>query len=447
MSLDDQLRQRLQARAAAVRAEPDLGGLTRRIRSRERRAARVDRLAVTGAAIVLAGSLGGLVGSLVTARPGASSTVSPTRGTNVLGGAEKPHGSVTGPGHDRRADHSAQTVVSETLASGVSVRATAQALGSPVEVNGAWGSFSICANGEVVTTTVGSGSSFGGGTGVSGLLDLGSGGLEVVASGTVPVASGGSVWWLTLAVGSSVSKVAAEDSSGSIVTTQPSNGLAVVAAATTSSQSWVSAVAETAGGQSLSSMQVLLGDGSKVVDAPSVQSTGATTTLTLGGSRSGTAVRCSVLTMPPAPSSASASQPASPALAAASVIGSFERAFSPDLWQGYASNLAAVANATALGTGAGPAAASSSNLSPLSQAAHSSSGLPVQVRQVTFVSASQAEVVYRLSDGIWRVGSAVLGQGETWRVALGTYCAAVRAGAGVIAPASVASACKAASGR
>ena len=424
MSVDEELTRQLRARAALVRSEPDLAELSRRIRLQERRAVRRERLAVAGAAVVLAGSLGGLVGSLVSSRRVAQPSERLAGGTAVLG---------PGPAHASRAAHRTPTLqpprllVSETLAGGLAVRVTVQPLGSPVEVDGAWGSFSICGTGQIVTTTVGSGSSVGSGTGVTGLVALGSGGIEVVSSGSVPMTSGGGIWWVVLAVGSSVARVAAEGASGGIVATRPVQGLAVLASTSASSESWVSTVAEAADGQSLSSMQVLLGDGLRFVNAPS-SSTG----------------RCSELATPQVASSASASQPASPALAASSVIGSFEQAFSPDLLQGYASNLAAVVDGAELEAEAS-ASAESGSFGPLS-VPRAPDGPPVLVRQVTFVSAGAAEVIYRLSDGIWRVGSAALGSDGTWRVTRATYCAAVRAGAPLVVPDSVTAACGSAGG-
>lgn len=421
MNLEEELRRQLRAQAAGVRAEPDLDRLGTLIHRAELRAARRGRLAVTLAAVLAAASLGTLAGTLLSRPVALHPTITPTAGKGGLGGGttRPPARHVTAPAPPR-------TIVSEQLAGGVSVTATLQPLGYPVGIESASGAFSSCAHGDLVTTSVGGGSSLGVGTGVSGLLPLGPGGLEVLSSGTVPTPTG-DLWWLTVAVGSDVSRLAAEGGSG-IVTATPSSGIAVLAGTGASAGASVSAVGEDASGRSLMALQVLLGAGPKVVGQA-----GATPAGVRGG-----AAGCSPVRL--AATSSAAGQPPLPALAAEGIIVAYERAFSPDPWQGYASNLAAVADAAKLGY-----VASSSDGAVTTAPAHAAppaaGGMAVSVRQVVFQSPRSAQVVYELSDGIWRVGTVRLGGDGTWRVSLDSYCAAVSSGAVLSVPASVAGAC------
>ena len=276
---------------------------------------------------------------------------------------------------------------------GVSALATVQSLPSPVAVMTRWSPEVSCSFADLVTTTVGRSGAFAGGAGVVGLPPLAPAGLEAVDSGVLPTATGAEVWWLTVATGSSVARVAAQGPGGQVVTATPSDGVALLAgveATGVAGQRDISAVAEGSQGASLSSLGVLIGSGPKVVgeQAPSVASRAI-------GGRS-----CDVLRLPPVASSAVASQPADVRLAAAAVVTAYEEAFvAPP----------------------GPSIASAGS--------ELAAGLPgVTVKEVSFLSATKAEVVYRPAGGLWQAGLAVLGSGGRWVVASPLACGSISAG-------------------
>jgi hypothetical protein len=73
-----------------------------------------------------------------------------------------------------------------------------------------------------------------------------------------------------------------------------------------------------------------------------------------------------------------------------------------------------------------------------------STGAGVVVQQVSFVSASVADVVYRPAGGVLYSGQAVLGPSGSWLVSLGTFCGDLRSGAvGGDVPSQVVAACAA----
>jgi hypothetical protein len=432
MSIEDDLTRQLHVKAAAVRSSPNLGDLFGRIGARERSARRYERLSVGAAVIVLAASLGGLAGALV--RTPASKPSNSVQTGDPQGGSSArrhPTGSRP-PGHGTGSARQL-TVISRELPSGVSVVATVQRFSAPVAITSEWSTGSVCAIGEIVTTTVGHGGSFGGGTSVAQLPMLTTDGLEVLSSGVLQVAAGGQEWWVTAAVGSGVQRVAAENVGGTPVTVAPSDGIAVVAGPMSgpdTAAGAMSAVAEAAAGDS--SLGFLLGSGPKAV--------GESTTV-------GTGSGCVPVSLAGQPSSASSSQPADPELAAGSIIAAFEQADSANPLLGFAANLAAVNGGDRLS--AASSETSSTTRSTVSGPSTSSDGAEsngagagVVVQQVSFVSASVADVVYRPDGGVLYAGQAVLAPSGSWLVSLGTFCADLRSGAvGGDVPSQVVAAC------
>jgi hypothetical protein len=412
MSIEDDLTRQLQAKAATLRSSPDVGDLLGRIGTRERRTRRHERATLGAAVIVLAASLGGLAGALVSV-PHAKQSTSQLTGdqpgsTTTTPSHPKPRR--TGPG-TTTAPTSPSVVINHQEPGGVSVVATVQQFAAPVAISNQWSTSSICATGEIVATTVGESGSFGGGASVAELPALAADGLEILSSGVLQVAGGGQEWWVTAAVGSSVARVAAENVGGQPVTVVPSDGLAVIAGPMSGSDTGsgdMSAVAEGAAGDE--SMGFLLGSGPQAV--------GESTTLT-------DASGCSPVLSQAGPSSATSSQPAEPELTAASIIAAFDQAYSTNPLLGFAANLAAVNDGGRLSAdpakndetdSGGPAANVGDGAAP---------GGTVEVQQVTFLSAATAEVVYRLDNGVLLSGQAVLGSG-IWRVSLATFCGNVR---------------------
>jgi hypothetical protein len=311
--------------------------------------------------------------------------------------------------------------------------ATVQRFSAPVAITSEWSTGSVCAIGEIVTTTVGHGGSFGGGTSVAQLPMLTTDGLEVLSSGVLQVAAGGQEWWVTAAVGSGVQRVAAENVGGTPVTVAPSDGIAVVAGPMSgpdTAAGAMSAVAEAAAGDS--SLGFLLGSGPKAV--------GESTTV-------GTGSGCVPVSLAGQPSSASSSQPADPELAAGSIIAAFEQADSANPLLGFAANLAAVNGGDRLSAASSETSSTTrstvSGPSTSSDGAESSgAGAGVVVQQVSFVSASVADVVYRPDGGVLYAGQAVLAPSGSWLVSLGTFCADLRSGAvGGDVPSQVVAAC------
>jgi hypothetical protein len=415
MSFEDELGRQLHAKATNVRVAPNPADLASRIRSAERRVARHERLALGAAVVVLAASLGGLAGAFAStpqAKPSNSESTRYTAGgtgpttpgppTTTPTGGNKP------PGH---ATPARRTAIDVQLAGGVSLTATVQPFGSPVAVSSEESATAECASGEIVTTTVGQSGSFGGGTSVAELPALGPGGLEILSSGILQASGSSQEWWVTTAVGSQVTTVAAENVGGVPVMSAPSDGIDVLAGPvpeSSVSDGEMSAVAESAAGDE--SLAFSLGSG------PEAVGTAAGVTELPG---------CSPLRLPSQPSSAAASQPAEPSLAAASVIASFEQADSANPLLGFAANLAAVSDGGRLSS---PAETSKRSVAkPGSEAAASDGGV-VDVQQVTFLSASTADVVYHVENGVLFTGEAQLGPSGIWRMSFATFCSSLRAG-------------------
>jgi len=307
-------------------------------------------------------------------------------------------------------------VLDQHLPNGVTVTATVQPLPTPVAISGQGSASSDCATGEIVMTTIGEGGSFGGGTSVAGLPRLGAGGLEILSSGVLQVSGGGQLWWVTTAVGAGVSRVAAENVGGVPVVARPADGVAIITGSmsgSAASSGEMSAVAEGSGGDE--SLGFLLGSGPKAVGV-----SGA------GENLPG----CSALKLPAEPSSASSSQPAEPPLAAASIIAAFEQGYSANPLLGFATNLAAVSNGASLSTPARESDRSTARVqTPLQPGTGSAPGSgAVEVRQVWFRSASDAEVVYQVNGGVLETGEAQLSSSGIWQVSRKTFCVNLRSG-------------------
>lgn len=450
MSAEDELSRQLRAKAAGVHSEPDIGDLLERISTRDRRARRHERVALGAAVLVLAASVGGLAGALVSVprvrqadalqsryAPGRA-RVSPTRPAPALRNGPAHPGPVAGS-----APEAPRTVISRQLAGGLSVVASLQNFPSPVAITDAWSAALTCTTGEIVTTTVGEDGSFGGGTSVAQLPRLSTDGLAVLSSGVLQLAGGAQEWWVTASVGPGVARVAAENLGGNPVTVLPSAGIAVIAGPMSGPDTGsgeMSAVAES--GTADASLGFLLGAGPKAVGESAVL---------------GDASGCSALTMPAEPSSAPLSQPADPGLAAGSIVAAFDQAYSANALLGFAANLAAVSGGARLSAGSSPPAkvtrrrAGSNGGVPKTARAtmvpvmhpRANRGSP-EVRQISFLSAVRADVVYRTTGGVLLTGQAELGSSGIWHVTLSTFCGNLASGivAGD-APAAVVSACDA----
>jgi len=390
VTLESDLRRDLQARAAVVRTAPDLDDLAGRLRRAAARAERRDRRVVGAAVTALALAVGGLAGALAT-RP----TVSPTEvqgARGVLG-----QGTTASARHPRsteapRRPAAAAPRVLRLSAGGVTVLLTERALPGPVAVGTQWSPVVSCNTADLVTTTAGRSGAFAESTGVVGLPALAPSGLEVVDSGDLPTSTGAEVWWLTVATGSSVARVAAQGPGGQVAAARPSGGLAILAgveATGVTGPREISAVAEDGQGRSLASLGVLIGSGPKVVGEQATASPPAS-----GASA------CAGLRFPSKASSAAASQPGDLRLAAAAVVASYEEAFS-----------------------VGTAAAASS----------AGAGLPaVTVSEVSFLSATRADVVYRVPGGLWLTGLADLGTGGHWVIDAASVCGSGSPAAGTL---------------
>lgn len=469
MSLEQDLQRQLHSKAALIKPNADLAELKSRIRLREGQSQRYERLAVASAVVVLAASLGGLAGALVNARHAPSPTSLRTGYPNAVAPDRDRGRSVPKSSGPAGADVSAplqRMVISRVLPGELNVSAIVQALAAPVAISDQWSRSTECTTATVLRTSIGHDGSFGGATAVTGLPALSPDGLEILDSGILQIPGGGQVWWMAAAAGTAVARVAAENIGGSVAASTPSDGIAVVAGSVTGNAGGageMSAVAESGAGQSLHSLAFTLGGGPRVV--------GAALTQQVAG--------CSPLALPPEPASTSASQPGDEELDAASVVAAFEQAYSADQLLGFSANLAAVNGGASLSTprpgaetdtGAGGQAevgrtpAGSSDAAAYAAAAASASasavdgpslgslasntnqaagGDAVDIRQVSFVSSSLAEVIYSVGKGVSFTGEAELGSDGIWRVSLSTFCGGILAG--VVAadvPPSVFTACE-----
>jgi hypothetical protein len=429
LSFEDDLSRQLHGRAAAVRVTADVDDLQYRIRNRAHRVQRRERLALSAAVVVLAASVGGLAGALVRVPHAGSKDASDS---GYLNGSSKPAPKhATAPAVQSRLSAPAPiTVVNTALPGGLHVAATLQPLTRPLAITFQWNSSVECSKASILTTTVGQDGQFGGATAITSLPALSPSGLEILSSGILQVPGGGQVWWATVSVGTAVARVAAESIGGTPVAATPSRGVAVLAGPmSTSSNSAgdMSAVVEAADGQSLQSLAFVLGQDPIVV--------GEAATRQVAG--------CSTASLPSAPDSATASQPADPQLDAGAIVASFEQAFSANTLLGFSANLAAVAGGETLtappatSTRTTKTSASSDissdapKMSPATGAQASATsaedGAGLGIQQVSFTSARSATVVYTIGT-VSFTGLATLGADGIWRVAKETFCAAALAG-------------------
>jgi hypothetical protein len=419
MSVEDDISRQLHAKAASVRAAPKPAELAARIRSKELRATRHERLALGAAVVVLAASLGGLAGAFAStprANPNNSLSTRYQAGGGPKTSQPSSPGARDAPTNARPPAPSVRTIIDRQLPGGPSITATVQSFRSPVAISDEWNPTAQCATGEIVTTTVGQGGSFGGGISVAELPRLAPDGLEILSSGILQAPGAGEEWWVTAAVGSRVTRLAAESLGGAPVTAVPSDGIAVTAGPVSSvsaATGEMSAVAE--GGPADESLGFTLGSGPRAVGtAPAVTDEPG----------------CSALSLPAQPPSASSSQPAEPSLAAGSIIAAFEQADSANPLLGFAANLAAVDEGGRLSSSALPTVhvpAKPSASVPQSGPAASGTGT-VEVQQVSFLSASTAVVVYRVNEGVLLTGNAQVGGSGTWLMSLATFCSNLRSG-------------------
>ncbi|MGO9560654.1 MAG: hypothetical protein ACLPQS_10960 [Acidimicrobiales bacterium] len=293
-------------------------------------------------------------------------------------------------------------------------------------------SLNDCLAAELLTTTASKGTAVGTATGVVALQPLAADGLEVVDSGAVPVSASVDLWWATIAVGSNVARVAAEEPDGTTDAMRPEADVAVLGGTTAASVTsrFFSVVAEDASGQSLHSIGFLMGRGSEAIGTSLVpaSSTAPSGTCLTSGSADQTVTP-------------SGSQPAAPLLATASVVSAFHQAYTFYASSGVAENLAAVEAGRSLDSSIQP---------PTSYGALATAQMPsavvtdVRVATVTFLSAREAEVVYQAGNRRWRTGVAVVSPSGFWEVSRRTFCGDVLSGlpASARIPTAIVTACQ-----
>ena len=293
-----------------------------------------------------------------------------------------------------------------------------------------------CYSNELVTTTATRGTAVGGSTGVVGLQPLAANGLEVVNSGAVPTSGGLDIWWATVAVGSQVARVAAEEPDGATDAMRPQDGIAVLGGLTPTAVTsrFFSVVAEDATGQSLHSIGFLAGWGPEAIGTLPGPSSPVASTSCASAAGAGTPDE-SATTL-------HGSQPAAPLLATASVVSAFHQAYAFGSPAGLAVSLSAVEGGTSLESPGGQRSASAGSgragVSPESAAGN------VEVARVTFLSAREAEVIYRAGGGRWRTGIAFVTRSGLWDVSRTTFCDDVLTGlhATGLIPATVVADCQ-----
>ncbi|MHB8243835.1 MAG: hypothetical protein ACYDGN_00585 [Acidimicrobiales bacterium] len=389
--LETALRAGLAARAATIRVGPDLEDLAARIdrsqpalsrqgslRGRDRPQQAHLRFVAAAAVVLVAAIAGGTLGSLLvphhTQRAVLSASRGSAAGTLPTGPVDRaPSGpeafSAGAPSllHLVRGRVSSNLSrparrVSRTTATGISLTAYSKWLPAVAIHSGA--AFSGCFGGELVTTTAASGPVRGHTTGVVGIQPLSADGLEVVDSGTLARSGGTDIWWATIAVGSGVARVAAEQPGGLTDATRPASGLAVVGGVVphSSTARFFSVVAENAAGQSLYSIGFLAGWGSRAAGiAPVSSSAHAATRGCPGPGHAGSFGK--------GPSR----RRSAPLLASASVLAAFQQRYA--------------------GAGTG-----------------------VEVLDLTFLSSREVAVVYRFGTGQLRTGTALRASSGLWVV-------------------------------
>lgn len=432
LELERALRDALSARASTVHVEPDLGALSRRIAADEHRSGRRGRIAVAAAVLVVAAGVGGACGSfLVPTTPTQHAYLSSSTGNQ---GGSLPTGPSKKSSQRARVlkprDHAAPKAfqlaaeIRRTTHQGTQLVAFATRL-DPVAISSGT-SVAGCYAPELVSTTAIAGSTRGGSAGVVQLQPLAANGLEVVDSGSLPTSSGEEVWWATVAVGSRVARVAAEQPGGVTDAMRPDGGIAVLgglAAPGTTSQ-FFSVVAEDPAGQSLEAIGFLPGWGPKAIG------TAPASAVVKGCGRTG---------VPEQAVTTAGSQPAAPLLATASVVAAFHQAYAFSQATDLVENLAAVDTGRTVSVSSRPASAGAV-LTPTAAVAESTAR-QVEVSQVTFLSDEEAAVVYRTGASPWRTGAAVLTRTGVWQVSRATFCGEISSGTDRTAPAGLARAC------
>jgi hypothetical protein len=462
VTFDDDLRDRLQARAASLRTAADPVDLAARIEAAEAGLRRRQRLVVGVALVVLAGSLGSLGGAYIVHADARVDRVGVTYASAALGklagpvgrqhprasGGEPPHSrpgafSSTGP-HRTGPTH----LVERETGAGVSLVATEEPLPTPVELTGSGAGAPLCASGVVVTAEVGVAGVLGGGEAVVGFPGLGHAGLEVVTSGALSTPIGRAIWSV-VAVGTGVREVTLRLPRGGSDEMTPRSGIALLAAIAPAPRAAPQASAVTARvvatgphGAPLATIRVAVGSG-PAVTAPSPRET-AERAAARPGSRSrdrdgvdaGDSSRAfggatprlgAVRSCRPAPGPLSGQSgsvlSAGEIAEEASVVSAFEGAYAPDPAFGEIGRLAEVEGGTGLlGTVELPEA---------SRVPRSPLGAGITVYSVDLLGGSRArgrpvartaEVGYKLGSGPPELGRAVLQAGR-WVVARATYCA------------------------
>ncbi|MHB1986777.1 MAG: hypothetical protein ACYCSF_02145 [Acidimicrobiales bacterium] len=415
----------LRARASTVHVEPDLSDLARRIQAAEDNPRPRGRLALAAAVVLSAAVAGGTLGSLLGPthpQHALFSSIAGDQGGRLPGGPghSRPHGrannQLSAPRRLSRA-----TVIKRVTGAGTSLAAYGTWL-APVAVSSGTAATS-CHRAELVTTTATEGGARGTATGVVAVQPLAANGLELVDSGALPTPAGRDLWWATVAVGTRVARVAAEEPGGTTDVMFPAQGIAVLGGVAPSSATsrYFSIVAEDAAGQSLHSIGFLAGSGQEAVGTS--QSRKAADPLVPG---------CESVATPVMGATARGSKPAAPLLAAASVVSAFHQAYNFALPADLAENLAAVASSDTL-----PGFGQSTRTINQPSKSATASAQAVDVSQVVFLSADTAEVIYRAGSGRWRTGTAVLTGRGSWQVARTTFCGDVANGfplPGVVRP-------------
>ncbi len=414
-AVEELLRRGLEARAASISPSPDPVDLARRIERAEASSGR-GRLLATAAAVVVAAAVGGGVGAALVPSPPAQHLSAAAKTGSQAG--PLPRGPQVSRRHrsPRAAGPSASAgpvvALARETSSGARLVATPAQL-APVAITSG-SSPSGCFAAELVSTSASSDGAVAGATGVVDLQPLAADGLELVDSGTAPAEKGVDLWWATVAVGSKVARVAAEQPNGSIDAMKPVGGIAVLGGLvpTQSADGFFSLVAETPSGRPIHSIGFLAGSGPKAWGAASAPKSTASGCLTPG---SGAGLLSTL-----------ASQPASPLLAGSSVLASFHQAYTAGLPAGLAENVATVVAGSGLLRAAGAIAkrptTGAGSPGPAALADQ------VEVARVAFLSSARAEVIYRAASGGWRTGMAVLGGSGIWKVSRTSFCGSLTGG-------------------
>jgi hypothetical protein len=428
--LGTSLRRALSERVSTVHAEPDFGDLKRRIDRAAYGSQRRGRLSLAAAALVVAAVVGGSLGAFlapIRAQHGILSSSAKNQGGSLPTGpgrsAPSKHGlRASGPTNPGTEGQESPLDIKRATAAGTQLTTDGTWL-SPVGVASGT-SLNDCFAAELLTTTAAKGTAVATSTGVVALQPLAPDGLEVVDSGAMPVSDTVDLWWATIAVGSNVARVAAEEPDGTTDAMRPVADVAVLGGTTAASVTsrFFSVVAEDGSGQSLHSIGFLMGWGPEAIGT----STGQTSSIAPSGTclTSGSADQTQTT---------SGSQPAAPLLATQSVVSAFHQAYTFDASSGVATNLAAVESGASLDSSVGQSSShrtigSAGSSSAKELQTPSTVATEVKVATVTFLSAREAEVIYQAGNGRWRTGIAVIASSGIWEVSRHTFCGDVLSG-------------------